>query len=429
VDALKASGINKIILLAHMQQIQIEMELATLLTDVDIIVAGGSNTRMGDQTDSLYGADDKFDMNYPYETMDAAGMPVLIVNVDGDYKYLGRLVVSFDKNGYIIRESLDEKINGAWACTAQNVATVGGKPNKNLVALRDALQEVIVAQYGNVLGYSNVYLDGRRSQVRTQETNLGDLTADANLWYGRLLSAEHIDVSIKNGGGIRTEIGSAVVPPGVTDYSRAVYSAPAPNLELGTKEGAVTEGHLRATLRFDNGLVTMTVTAAELKKLLEHGVSETAEGITPGKFPQVSGMKFGFDTSRPAGGRILNLEILNDNGSVKDVVISGGTILGDPDRTFRLVTLNFLANGGDDYPYSELSNPDRKNLYEGKGYGEETDYPDGILTNDPGKNSSFSRTGGEQDALAEYLMEFHPTADKAFSIAETPRGEDKRIYY
>ena len=78
---------------------------------------------------------------------------------------------------------------------------------------------------------------------------------------------------------------------------------PAPNMEAGTEEGAVTEGHLRATLRFDNGLVTLNVTAAELKGLLEHGVSETAEGATPGKFPQLAGMKNGFQciqTSRPA---------------------------------------------------------------------------------------------------------------------------------
>lgn len=429
VNELKASGVNKIILLAHMQQIQLEMELATLLTDVDIIVAGGSNTRMGDQTDSLYGADDKFEMNYPYETMNAAGMPVLVVNVDGDYKYLGRLVVSFDANGYIVRESLDEKINGAWASTNENVTAVGGTPNKDLVTLRDALQGVITSQYGNVLGYTSIYLDGRRSQVRTQETNLGNLTADANLWYARLLSEVPVDVSIKNGGGIRTEIGSAVVPPGATDYSQAVYSAPGPNLEAGTKEGAVTEGHLRATLRFDNGLVTLTATAAELKMLLEHGISETAAGSTPGKFPQVSGMKFSFDASRPAGSRILSLAVLNSDGSINDSVVSGGDLQGNPDRTFRLVTLNFLANGGDDYPYSALGNPDRRNLYEGKGFGEETDFPDENLSNDPGKNNSFSGTGREQDALAEYLMEFHPTVNQAFSHAETPRAEDKRISY
>ncbi len=429
VNELKAAGINKIVLLAHMQQIQIEMKLATLLTDVDIIVAGGSNTRMGDSTDSLYGADDKFTMTYPYETADAAGMPILVVNVDGDYKYLGRLVVSFDENGYIVRDSLNEKINGAWASTSQNVAAVGGTPNQKLVAVRDALQGVITSQYGNVLGYTSVYLDGRRSQVRTQETNLGNLTADANLWYARLLAREPVDVSIKNGGGIRTEIGSAVVPPGATDYSRAVYSAPGPNKEAGTQEGAVTEGHLRATLRFDNGLVTMTATAAELKMLLEHGVSETAPGKTPGKFPQVSGMKFSFDASRPAGNRILTLEVLNENGTVKDTVISGGAIQGNPGRTFRLVTLNFLANGGDKYPYAKLAKANRRNLYKGKGYGEKVDFPDENLSKDPGKNNSFSRTGHEQEALAEYLMAFHPTSAKAFSYAETPRAKDKRISY
>ncbi|OQY33478.1 MAG: hypothetical protein B6241_07910 [Spirochaetaceae bacterium 4572_59] len=431
IDELKAAGINKIILLAHMQQIAIEMELATLLTDVDIIVAGGSNTRMGDSTDTLYGADEAFEMDYPYETMDANGMPTLVVNVDGDYKYLGRLVVSFDAEGYLITKDLkkNKEINGSWAATEENVSELGATPNKDIVTLRDAVQSVITAQYGNALGYTSVYLDGRRSQVRTQETNLGDLTADANLWYARQLSEVPVDVSIKNGGGIRTEIGSAVVPPGSIDYSQAVLSAPAANKEAGTAAGAITEGHLRATLRFDNGLCTLTATAAELKGLLEHAVSETAEGSTPGKFPQIAGMKMVFDASKAAGSRITSLEILGADGSVKDSVVANGAIVGDADRKFRVVTLNFLYNGGDAYPFGDLSAPDRRNLYEGAAYGEDTDYPDEVLSNDPGKNNSFSRTGGEQDALAEYLMEFYPSANKAFDNAETDLSADIRIKY
>ena len=35
------------------------------------------------------------------------------------------------------------------------------------------------------LGKTGVYLAGDRGDVRTQETNLGNLTADANLWYAR----------------------------------------------------------------------------------------------------------------------------------------------------------------------------------------------------------------------------------------------------
>ncbi|MDC7224843.1 MAG: bifunctional metallophosphatase/5'-nucleotidase [Spirochaetales bacterium] len=421
VDGLSAMGINKIILIAHMQQIQIEMALAELLTDVDVIVAGGSNTRMGDSTDQLFPGDDAFEMDYPYTAADAMGMPTLVVNVDGDYKYLGRLVVAFDEAGGIVVDSLNSEVNGAYAATAENVAALGGMADERVVAVRDAINGVIEAQFGNVLGYTDVYLDGRRAQVRTQETNLGDLTADANLWYANLLSEVPVDVSIKNGGGIRTEIGSAVVPPGSTDYSEAVYSAP-----MG---GGISEGHLKATLRFDNGLCTMNATAEELVMLLEHGVSETMEGQTPGKFPQISGMKMVFDASKEAGSRIVSLDITDADGTVKDTVVADGAIQGDSSRVFRLVTLNFLANGGDAYPYDMLSNPERRNLYDGMGYGEETDYPDENLAADPGLNTTFSYTGGEQDALAEYLMAFYPSADMAFSMEETDLADDMRIKY
>ena len=427
VDELTSKGVNKVILLSHMQQIQVEKDLAGYLKDVDIIVAGGSNTRMGDSTDSLFPGDDKFDADYPYMTGDIDGKPILVVNVDGDYKYLGRLIVSFDSNGVLVPSSIDKKQSGAWASTPENITITGGKASEELVRLRDTIQDVITAQYGNVVGYTDVYLDGRRSQVRTEETNLGNLSADANLWYANLMSSERVDISLKNGGGLRTEIGSAIVPPGSTDYSEAVYSAPLPNNEAGTAEGAITEGHLRATLRFDNGLATLSVSAAELKMLLEHGVSSTAEGKTPGKFPQVSGMSFSFNPALPAGERITRLLVEKVSG--EDVVVEDGMLAGNPERRFRLVTLNFLAGGGDDYPFDKLSQAQRRNLYEGTGYGEETDFPDENLAADPGKNTSFSYTGGEQDALAEYLLEFHPSLDKAFNTAETPRAEDTRIQY
>ena len=68
-----------------------------------------------------------------------------------------------------------------------------------------------------------MYLDGRSSKVRTEETNLGNLSADANLWYANELSEKTVHLSLKNGGGIRTGIGSALVAPGVTDYSKALH--------------------------------------------------------------------------------------------------------------------------------------------------------------------------------------------------------------
>ncbi|MCG8481567.1 MAG: 5'-nucleotidase C-terminal domain-containing protein, partial [Spirochaetales bacterium] len=204
---------------------------------------------------------------------------------------------------------------------------------------------------------------------------------------------------------------------------------PRANAEAGADEGAVTEGHLRATLRFDNGLVTMNATAEELIALLEHGVAQTADGATPGRFPQVAGMRFSFDAAAPAGRRLRSLDILNDDGTVRDTVVDDGAVQGDGNRVFRLVTLNFLANGGDGYLFPELSDPARRNLYEGTGSGEEIDYPDENLAADPGANSAFSYTGGEQDALAEYLAAFHATPEAAFAVEETDRGDDRRIVY
>jgi hypothetical protein len=78
-----------------------------------------------------------------------------------------------------------------------------------------------------------------------------------------------------------------------------------------------------------------------------------------------------------------------------------------------MVTLNFLAHGGDDYPFQELSNPNRLNLYGGRSYGEKVDYPSVDSTRDPGLSSEFSYTGGEQDAFAEYMFTFHLSASEA----------------
>ena len=437
VNSLQANGINKIVLLSHMQQIEYEKELANLLEGVDIIVAGGSDTRMGDSNDQLFSNDlvtDKaFAEHYPYETTDADGNPVILVNVDADYKYLGRLVVTFDEKGHVQPDSIDPQVSGAYAATEEVVNSVGGVRNVGVIAIRNAVQEVIKSQFGNVVGYTKVYLDGRRGKVRTEETNLGNLSADANLWYANELSEKTVHLSLKNGGGIRTGIGSALVPPGVTDYSKALYAPPAANPEAETSEGAVSEGHLRATLRFDNGLVVVSVTASELKDLLENGLADTEIGRTPGRFPQVAGMKFSYDTTmKPritsgSGQRVRSLEILNSDGTVMDTIVKDGDIVGNPDRRFNMVTLNFLANGGDDYPFKELSAPNRLNLYAGRGYGEKVDYPNADTTKDPGRNSKFSYTGGEQDAFAEYMYAFHANLSEAYSLKEQNIQQDKRV--
>ena len=89
IDALIAQGINKIILVSHLQQLGFEKALAPLLHGVDVIVAGGSHTLLADSNDVLAPGDTAAD-TYPIVTANADGKTTLIVNTSGEYSYVGR---------------------------------------------------------------------------------------------------------------------------------------------------------------------------------------------------------------------------------------------------------------------------------------------------------------------------------------------------
>lgn len=433
VDALTDDGINKIILLAHMQQISVEKGLAPLLSDVDIIVAGGSNTLLATSLDTLHPGDTAAD-NYPLHFTSASDEPVLVVNTNGDYSYLGRLVVDFDENGVLLPDSVVPGVSGAWASTEIVNSQLGGSPIEGVVEVADALRSVLSDKEGNVIGFTEVFLEGRRNAVRSEETNLGNLTADANLWYARHADATAA-ISLKNGGGIRAQIGQIIAPPGSTDESEVELLPPQEN-EF-KPAGAISQLDIETSLSFNNAISLVTVTAAELHDLLEFAVSGANPGDTPGAFPHISGMQFSFDPMAQARvgndtnqGAATNGERIQTLVVDGDVVVANGTLQGDASRSFRMATLSFLvscvpdSNGasdaacGDQYPFKNLTAPDRRDLTS------ETDFPDAAY--DPGL-SDFSVSGREQDALAEYLRARHADAENAFTLAETPVEQDERI--
>ncbi len=409
VDSLTGQGINKIILLAHMQQIAIEQELATLLTDVDIIVAGGSNTLLADETDRLWPGDQS-QGNYPLEYESASGEPALLVNTDADYRYLGRLVVGFDAGGRLILESVDPYLSGAYATHPQGGHRSAGAPVPEVTRIARSLTGALKERNGNIFGATTVFLNGLRGSVRTEETNLGNLTADANLWTARTVDPE-VAVSIKNGGGIRDKVGQVIQPPGTNDPALAEFLPPQASPLVGKKEGGVSQLDVQGTLRFNNGLVIVELTAVELVQVMEHAIGFDGVGeVTAGRFPQVSGMRFSFDPSAPAGGRIRSLAIVDEAGSITGRVVEGGSLAGDPDRVIKVATLDFLADGGDGYPFPSPGNG-RVDLA-------------AAMSGAPGL-ADFADPGTEQDALAEYLATRF--TDEPFSLADTPLQQDRRI--
>jgi len=382
VDELLANNpdLNKVILLSHMQVLGIEVdELAPRLTDVDIIIGGGSDTILADDTDRLRDGDTAAGP-YPILQTAADGNPIAIVNTDGQYLYVGQLVVTFDENGILIEDSIDPAVSGAYATDAQGVADLDAEDLVDPVVAEviAALNEVIAEKEENLFGITEEFLNGRRAGggldgVRNQETNLGNLTADANLWYGQQADPA-VQISIKNGGGIRESIGSVVTPPGGTNPVRL---PPEGSPVFNKPPGGITQTDVESVLAFNNGLSVVTVTPEELKDILEHTVS----GATPdnidsdfGSFGQVSGIEFSFDidfqpretdpvtgAETTDGERVRSVALVDEDGNVTDVLVQDGEIQGNPDRTFRLITLNFLADGGSNYPIPQTDRVDLVN--------------------------------------------------------------------
>lgn len=104
------------------------------------------------------------------------------------------------------------------------------------------------------------------------------------------------------------------------------------------KEGDVTMGDMYEIMPFDNQLVTMEVTGAHLKALINHGIE--AESMTDGQF---AGLKVEYDLSKEYENRIVSM------------TLEDGTPI-DMDATYTLVTNDFVLTGGDGYDFAGATN-------------------------------------------------------------------------
>lgn len=154
------------------------------------------------------------------------------------------------------------------------------------------------------VGRTSVTLDALSLSNRTKETNIGNFIADS---YREAAGA---DIGFVNGGSVRADL---IYTPGV-----------------------LTKRDVISILPFNNPIVKIEITGKVLMETLEHGVARSAEDNEPGRFPQVSGLKYTFDASKPSGKRIVEVFI-------------GGKRLVEEGR-YTLATSDFLVTrGGDGY--------------------------------------------------------------------------------
>lgn len=441
VQNLVAAGINKIVLMTHLQEAEIEQALAQRLANlgvpVDIHIGGGSHRVIANETtvpplriDETQQLDGKLLQPYP-QAFTSGSNTVYYVNTGSNYRYLSRLVANFDETGRITSIGSDSGTYGTDLAGVDRVYSdsittfdqVRAVADPELVAIVDGVGQYVNRLDASIYGQTDVFLNGIRGDVRTQETNLGNLTADANDFYAEKYLKQYgdallpgfnaIDISFKNGGGIRDIIGLSFVAGGGGEL---VQLPPAANPSVGKQEGDVSQLDISNSLRFNNSLSVGTITAAGLYETAEHMVAGVER--VAGQFGQIGGFRFSFDPTAPArtattpGQRIQNLAIVDDSGNVKDVVVERGRLVGDPNRSFSVVTLGFLATGGDSYPTVLQNVVSLSNFEEPNTLGQAN------LT-----------SGSEQDALAEYLLaNFNRDRGQSpYNAADTPRELDERV--
>ncbi|GJE03101.1 5'-nucleotidase C-terminal domain-containing protein [Methylobacterium isbiliense] len=432
IDGLIAQGVNKVVLDSHLQLLSNEQALAPLLRGVDIILAAGSHTRLGDATDrpaAFPGHDATYAGPYPIQTAGADGAPTLIVATDSESTYLGRLVIDFDEAGRIVPGSLNPAVSGTYASTQANLqaaygsdigqAFATGSIGARVQQITGAVDSVIRAKESNVYGFTDVYLEGDRAFGRSQETNLGNLSADANAAVAaRALPNQPFLVSLKNGGGIRASIG-AVDAGGGNDPNAGAKLPPLANPAAGKPEGGVSQLDTENALRFDNKLMVFDTTPQGLLNILNYGA-----GLAPGNggYPQIGGVKFSYDPSLPAGSRVRSVSLTDEAGTVIARVVENGQVVAGAPATISVVSLNFTANGGDGYPTKQNGDNFRYLL------------ADGTLSAPVNEALDFTAPAnvpanvvGELSAFAQYLRNRYPTADRSYATPDTPASEDLRI--
>ncbi len=165
-----------------------------------------------------------------------------------------------------------------------------------------------------------------QSAGRTCESLLGNLTTDAmRLRYGT-------DLALTNSGGLRANLTCPTADVS-NDFCPAFTPPPFP----------ITRGQVLAVLPFGNVVATLSVNGAELKAMLENGVSRMP-GVD-GRFPQVSGFCFTYDVSAAAGSRITGAK-----RQAADGTCTGAALDLTAATTYTLATNDFVASAGDSYP-------------------------------------------------------------------------------
>jgi 5'-nucleotidase / UDP-sugar diphosphatase len=265
LPALKRAGADLIVAITHLA-FAADRALVERYPEIDVVIGG-----------------------HEHFLITAVENRTLISKAGSDARTVARIDLNKQPNGTVERFYELLPMNSAIADEPRTAAVIASFESR----LSSELEKVVAT--------TRVPLDAVASHLRTSETNLGNLVADA------IRAEAGAELAIVNSGSIR---GNRVFPAGPLTRRTLIEMQP-----------------------FDNVVVKVATPGRVVLRALNLGVERLP--APAGMFPQVSGLKFTVDAKGPAGNRI------------RDVQVNGQPL--EPDRTYTVAIPDYVLLGGDSY--------------------------------------------------------------------------------
>ena len=349
INQYKAQGIKNIILQTHVGY-DLDQQLAKSLTDVDVIIGGDSHTLLGPDGLKKYGMTPEG--AYPTQLRNKDGQLVCVAQA-WQYSYIvGDLNVKFDKNGNV--ESCSGTphvlIGNNFTRTAKDAKAVTETEKQAILAQfkTDNAPFTVVTPLQKTLDVLKPYQDQKKSfaqKIVGQATdNLcsrrvpGTLRDVNRSTLGDVCNKNtHVD---QHGGDIQQIIAEAFLQQGKVFFGADISFQNGGGVREDVALGDVTVGKIYNVLPFKNTLLRLDLTGAEVKATLEDAIDGVITQNNTGSYPYTGGLRWNVDFTKDKGQRLSQIQVRNAAGQYENI---------DLNKTYKVITIDFLANGGDYY--------------------------------------------------------------------------------
>lgn len=207
-----------------------------------------------------------------------------------------------------------------------NLAIAADPSVRNLVTAYDGLVSPIASQ---VIGSITAALPNAADAAGNMPA--GELIADSQLTATAPTSFGGAVIAFMNPGGVRN--------PGFTFLASPT----------GEGDGNVTYGEAFTVQPFGNSLVTLTLTAQDLKNALEQQFVGCRGQVQQRILIPSVGFKYTWDSTKACDARIADVRLVNTNGGLVEQIVDPLGAVVQPGKTYRVTVNNFLSTGGDGF--------------------------------------------------------------------------------